>query len=77
MQFFDGVATFEEISYRTGMARRELDKMVQLFPDDVSTQICRRWIVADTSSSHYFTHSTQYKYKHMHVNEARGVVLYK
>ena len=36
VQYFDGIATFEEISYRTGMQRRELDRILQLFADDVS-----------------------------------------
>ena len=40
VQYFDGIATFEEISYRSGMQRRELDKILQLFPDDVSL-FCR------------------------------------
>lgn len=36
MQYFDGVATFEEIVFRTGMIRKEIDRVVQLYPDDVS-----------------------------------------
>jgi len=36
VQYFDGAASFDQISYRTGMKRRELDRVLQLYPDDVS-----------------------------------------
>jgi hypothetical protein len=49
VQYLDGIATFEEITYRTGLHRRELDKIVQLFKDDVS--------VAGTSLSSQLTRS--------------------
>jgi len=37
VQYFDGIATFEEVSYRTGLARRELDRLLQLYKDDIIT----------------------------------------
>lgn len=36
MQYFDGIATFEEIVYRTGLPRRELDHLLELYKADVS-----------------------------------------
>lgn len=36
VQYFDGMTTFEEISYRTNLHRRELDSILELFNDDVS-----------------------------------------
>jgi nitrogen permease regulator 3-like protein len=35
VQYFDGMATFEEIAYRTGLHRREIDKILQMFDNDV------------------------------------------
>ncbi|KAK4688354.1 nitrogen permease regulator 3, partial [Tremellales sp. Uapishka_1] len=37
VQYLDGVTTFEEITYRTGLQRRELDKILQLYKDDLVT----------------------------------------
>jgi hypothetical protein len=36
VQYFDGAVTFEEISYRTGLPKRELDYMTKEWKDDVS-----------------------------------------
>lgn len=36
VQYFDGIATFEEIVYRTGLPRRELDHLLELYKADVS-----------------------------------------
>ena len=36
VQYFDGFATFEEISYRTGLPKRELDILTRLYADHVS-----------------------------------------
>lgn len=36
VQYFDGVTTFEEIVFRTGLTRRELDRISHIFRDDVS-----------------------------------------
>ncbi|ORY33121.1 nitrogen permease regulator of amino acid transport activity 3-domain-containing protein [Naematelia encephala] len=36
VQYFDGVTTFEEVAYRTGLGRRELERLLQTFKDDVS-----------------------------------------
>jgi hypothetical protein len=36
VQYFDGVATFEEIAYKTQLRMREIDWIVRLFKDDVS-----------------------------------------
>lgn len=35
VQYFDGVTTFEEITYRTGLQRKELEKILQLYNGDV------------------------------------------
>ena len=35
VQYFDGTATFEEVSYRTGLHRKELERIMQLYKDDV------------------------------------------
>ena len=35
VQYFDGIATFEEIAFRTGLHRRELDHILRIFSDDV------------------------------------------
>ncbi|TYJ54856.1 hypothetical protein B9479_004447 [Cryptococcus floricola] len=37
VQYFDGVTTFEEITYRTGLQRKELEKILQLYSGDVVT----------------------------------------
>lgn len=47
VQYFDGITTFEEIVFRTGLSRRELDRISHIFRDDVS----RRLVCTDTSSS--------------------------
>jgi hypothetical protein len=36
VQYFDGVTTFEEIVFRTGLTRRELDRIAMVYRDDVS-----------------------------------------
>lgn len=36
VQYFDGVAPFEEIAYRAGLQRRELDWILRLYKEDVS-----------------------------------------
>lgn len=36
VQYFDGISTFEEIVYRTGLPRRELDHLLELYKADVS-----------------------------------------
>ena len=36
VQYFDGVATYEEICYRTGLRMREIDWLIRLFKEDVS-----------------------------------------
>lgn len=56
VQYFDGVATFEEISYRTGMKRRELDRVLQLYPDDVSGQCGSYLYIARHLSSPIIQH---------------------
>lgn len=50
VQYFDGVATFEEIVFRTGMNRKEIDKVVQLYPDDVSCDSFLLQVGTDTHS---------------------------
>jgi hypothetical protein len=35
-QYFDGVATYEEICYRTGFKTTEVDWLIRLFKEDVS-----------------------------------------
>ncbi|KAL7421353.1 Nitrogen permease regulator 3 [Cryptotrichosporon argae] len=35
VQYFDGVTTFEEIIYRTGLAHRELEQIAHVFKDDL------------------------------------------
>ncbi|WVQ81127.1 hypothetical protein IAT38_003249 [Cryptococcus sp. DSM 104549] len=37
VQYFDGVTTFDEISYRTGLPKKELEKILQLYNSDVVT----------------------------------------
>ncbi|WWC72973.1 uncharacterized protein I206_106937 [Kwoniella pini CBS 10737] len=39
VQYFDGMTTFEEISYRTGLPKRELEKLVYLYKEDIITFI--------------------------------------
>ncbi|WVN88013.1 uncharacterized protein L203_103211 [Cryptococcus depauperatus CBS 7841] len=39
VQYFDGMTTFEEIIYRTGLPRKELEKILQLYNGDVVTFI--------------------------------------
>lgn len=36
VQYFDGVTTFEEIMFRTGLSRRELDRIAHVYRGDVS-----------------------------------------
>lgn len=36
VQYFDGIATFEEISYRTGLPKREIDRLLEMYKEDVS-----------------------------------------
>ncbi|WVR08929.1 hypothetical protein IAU60_005988 [Kwoniella sp. DSM 27419] len=37
VSYFDGMTTLEEISYRTGLPRRELDRIMKLYADDIMT----------------------------------------
>ncbi|WWC91075.1 uncharacterized protein L201_006016 [Kwoniella dendrophila CBS 6074] len=37
VQYLDGTTTFEEISYRTGLPRRELDRIINLYKEDIIT----------------------------------------
>ncbi|WWD21225.1 hypothetical protein CI109_105709 [Kwoniella shandongensis] len=37
VQYLDGFTTFEEISYRTGLPRRELEKILHLYKEDIVT----------------------------------------
>ncbi|KAK8844116.1 hypothetical protein IAR55_006910 [Kwoniella newhampshirensis] len=39
VQYLDGWTTIEEISYRTGLPRRELEKILQLYKDDIVTSL--------------------------------------
>ncbi|WWC63900.1 uncharacterized protein I303_106505 [Kwoniella dejecticola CBS 10117] len=39
VQYLDGVTTFEEISYRTGLPKRELERLVNLYKEDIITFI--------------------------------------
>lgn len=36
VQYFDGISTFEEVVYRTGLPRRELDHLLELYKEDAS-----------------------------------------
>ncbi|WWD06885.1 hypothetical protein V865_004982 [Kwoniella europaea PYCC6329] len=37
VQYLDGMTTFEEISYRTGLPKRELEKLMTLYKEDIIT----------------------------------------
>ncbi|WVW79498.1 hypothetical protein I302_101467 [Kwoniella bestiolae CBS 10118] len=37
VQYLDGMTTFEEISYRTGLPKRELEKLMILYKEDIIT----------------------------------------
>ncbi|WRT69197.1 uncharacterized protein IL334_006181 [Kwoniella shivajii] len=39
VQYLDGMTTFEEISYRTGLPKRQLDRIMSLYKDDIITFI--------------------------------------
>ncbi|WVF65410.1 hypothetical protein IAT40_000137 [Kwoniella sp. CBS 6097] len=39
VSYFDGTTTFEEISYRTSLNRKELDKIINLYKEDIITFI--------------------------------------
>ncbi|BEJ00691.1 hypothetical protein CcaverHIS631_0505480 [Cutaneotrichosporon cavernicola] len=39
VQYFDGVTTFEEIVFRTGLTRRELDRIAMVYRDDLMITI--------------------------------------
>ncbi|WVQ93083.1 hypothetical protein IAU59_000147 [Kwoniella sp. CBS 9459] len=39
VSYLDGITTFDEISYRTGLPRRELDKIINLYKEDIITFI--------------------------------------
>lgn len=54
VQYFDGVATYEEIGYRTGLKVREIDWMLRLFKEDVSNN---NMGVLTYRSSSLFTHN--------------------
>jgi hypothetical protein len=40
VQYLDGIATFEEVVYRTGLPRRELDHLLELYKEDVGGIAC-------------------------------------
>jgi hypothetical protein len=50
VQYFDGVATFEEISFRTGMSRKEIERVLSLYPDDVSGLMVHETVITDIHS---------------------------
>lgn len=49
MQYLDGVATFEEVMYRTGLSRREVDRIAYVYRDHVSG---RGWVPCTPANRH-------------------------